>query len=165
MFLRKTLASCFFSSSNIFCPHTLCQLIEFTQMLLNFTVEYFAHHFFLHFTGPESVCECNNFLKMHTNHWEKSCTVAADLLWGLLCVPPPTTMTALVLSRGLPVRADAQTPTSRCSEMVAPCSTFTCTLFNYCSLPATYAPHCSQSADPPTLRDLAFGAHQCPTAF
>ena len=46
MFLRKTLASCFFSSSNICCPHTLCQLIEFTQTLLNFTVEYFANHFF-----------------------------------------------------------------------------------------------------------------------
>ena len=77
----------FFSSSDICCPRTLCQLNS-SHMLLNFTVEYFAHHFFLHFTGPESVCLCSNFLKMCQIHWEKKVALWLLTCCGACCVSP-----------------------------------------------------------------------------
>ena len=75
----------------------------------------FCTSLFLHFTDPEFICEwkCAKITK-------KNPTVASDLLRGLVCVPPPTTMTALVLSRGVDQRA--QTPTSRCSRRDGSCS-------------------------------------------
>ena len=92
--------------------------------------------------------------------------MASDLLRGLVCVPPPTTMTALVLSRGVDQRA--QTPTSlplqpTQQEMVA-LQRATSNVRGAGSMLHSKSRYAPQSADSeqliPTLRDLASRAHR-----
>ena len=112
----------FFSSSDICCPRTLCQLNS-SHMLLNFTVEYFAHHFFLHFTGPESVCECNNFLKMCQNSLRKKLHCSCWPVVGPAVCPPTDHYDG---TGAIPRLARAR----RCPDAHQPLQRDGCTVFN-----------------------------------
>ena len=121
---------------------------------------------YLIFTRNEFMSKCIHMFRCHENTLskitEKICK-SWPVAGSAVCPPPPTTMTALVLSRGVDSRA--QTPTSRCSRRDVSCSalrpTSMCTELNFVEHTHRTAVKRRQSADSrgPTLRDLALGAH------
>ena len=135
--------------------------------------------------ASEFKCYTSLYLIFTRNIWANAsiCSAAMKTLFpkslkkswpvagSAVCPPPPTTMTALVLSRGVDSRA--QTPTSRCSRRDVSCSalrpTSICTELNFVEHTHRTAVKRRQSADSrgPTLRDLALGAHhhRGPNAF
>ena len=131
--------------------------VEF-KLSLNVTHHFTWYSLEMNLWANASICS-DAMKTLFPKSLKKSWPVAGSAV----CPPPPTTMTALVLSRGVDSRA--QTPTSRCSRRDVSCSalrpTSMCTELNFVEHTHRTAVKRRQSADSrgPTLRDLALGAH------